>query len=255
MHSKLRDNLKRVQQRMGAACSRSHRSPASVRLVAVTKTAPMEMIRRLVELGVRDFGESRPQELIRRAAMLREWSGRQELSGEIPVTNVQPVWHMIGHVQRNKVKMLLPWVDVIQSVDSLRLAEELDQCAAKLERVAPIFLEVNASGEPGKQGVAVAATTHLAEQIATLRHLDLRGLMTMAPLTGDHSIIRQTFERTRELYEEIVSNRICGPRFRELSMGMSNDFELGIEAGATLVRIGSLLFEGIELAPQPAETD
>lgn len=246
METTLADNLKHVQQRIAAACSRSRRSVDSVRLVAVTKTAPLDMIRALIDLGVRDFGENRAPELIRRAAMLREAS----------TDNAKDVtWHMIGHVQRNKVRMLLPWVSMIQSVDSLRLAEELDQCSAKLGSVTPILLEVNAGGETNKQGVAVAATTHLAEQIATLRNLKLRGLMCMAPLTKDSSVIRQAFERTRELFDEVVSQRTCGSAFRELSMGMSNDFEWGIEAGATMIRIGSLLFEGIELAPQPAETD
>lgn len=251
MQQKLADNLKRVQQRIGAACIRSRRSPESVRLIAVTKTAPLDMVRMLIDLGVQDFGENRAAELIRRAALMRE-SDSDVVEGQ---TSGTVSWHMIGHLQRNKVRMLLPWVTVIQSVDSLRLAEELDLHAQKIGRVIPILLEVNAGAESSKQGVAVAATTHLAEQIATLRNLELRGLMSMAPLTRDESVIRQAFDRTRELFEEIVSLRTCGTPFRELSMGMSNDFELGIAAGATMVRIGSLLFEGIELAPQAAEAD
>lgn len=261
MHRKLAENLKRIQERIGAACIRNRRPLQQVRLIAVTKTASIELIRELVELGVRDFGENRVSGLIRRAATFRQPQGSQGSGAEqeqfdgMGFKEADVAWHMIGHLQRNKVRMLLPWVAMIHSVDSLRLAEELDQGAEKLDRVLPILMEVNAGGEATKQGVAVAAATHLAEQIATLRHLDLRGLMCMAPLTRDQFVIRHTFERTRELFEEILSLRICGPSFRELSMGMSNDFELGIECGATMVRIGSLLFEGIELAPQPAEAD
>jgi len=164
-------------------------------------------------------------------------------------------WHMVGHLQRNKVKALLPWVDMIHSVDSLRLAEEIDAQAARIDRRIPVLLEVNSSGEGSKQGVAVAATTHLAEQLASLEHIELRGLMTMAPLSDDVRVVRHAFERVREVFEEIVLERTCGPRFCELSMGMTHDFEHAIEFGATYVRIGTALFEGIELAPQPAEVD
>jgi len=156
---------------------------------------------------------------------------------------------LIGHLQRNKVKQVLPWVSMIHSVDSLRLAEEIDASAAKLERRMPILLEVNAADDPNKYGVAVAAALHLAEQLESLKHLEVRGLMAMAPLTEDERVTRRTFERTRELFDEIVAERVTGPAFKELSLGMSSDFEHAIEFGATMVRIGSALFEGIELAP------
>ncbi len=162
---------------------------------------------------------------------------------------------MVGHLQRNKVKAVLPWVDMIHSLDSLRLAEEIDAQSAKLGRKIPVLLEVNAADEPNKYGVAVAAITHLAEQISSLEHIDLRGLMAMAPLTDDESRIRYIFGRVRELLEEIVAERTCGPQFGELSIGMSNDFEYGIEAGATYVRIGTALLRGIELAPEPLQTE
>jgi len=162
---------------------------------------------------------------------------------------------MVGHLQRNKVRPLLPWVSLIHSVDSLRLAEELDAESGKLARKTDILLEINAGQETTKQGVAVAAATHLAEQITSLSHLNLRGLMSMAPLTEDVDTIRHTFERVRELFDEMISERVCGPNFREISLGMSNDFEQAIEFGSTCVRIGSALFEGIELPPEPAEAD
>jgi len=254
MKRKLTENWKRVEQRIADACRRAHRETSSVKLVAVTKEASFEVVRDLIEIGQADLGENRVQELIRRAAMAKEWllrRRRDASAGESP----SPRWHMIGHLQRNKVRTVLPWIDLIHSVDSLRLAEEIDAESAKLERKTPILLEVNASGEPNKYGVAVAAITHLVEQVHTLRHLELRGLMAMAPQTDDKSAIRGAFQRVRELFDEVVSLRSCGPVFKELSLGMSGDFEHGIEFGATYVRIGSALFEGIELAPQPAPVE
>lgn len=248
MRRKLHDNLKRVEHRIADACAKAGRNPNEVRLIAVTKYATPDIIRTLIDLGVRDIGESRVQELTRRAAVIKEWVGRKTVAEGEPA---EPRWHMVGHFQRNKVRQALPWLHMIHSVDSLRLAEEIDSQASKLGMRMPALLEVNASGESSKGGVAVAATTHLAEQIASLKHVDLRGLMTIAPLTDDAAAIRHTFQRVREIFEEIVGERLCGPQFRELSMGMSNDFEHAIEFGATYVRIGSALFEGMELAPQP----
>lgn len=254
MKRKLTDNLKRVRQRIADACSRFGRDPSSVTLVAVTKYASLDIVRMLVDLGVQHIGENRVQELTKRAAMVNESLGRRarDLSAG---ARQRPAWHMIGHLQRNKVKAILPWIDLIHSVDSLRLAEEIDAQSARISRVTPILLEVNAAGEQSKHGVAVAAATHLAEQVSSLEHLDLRGLMAMAPLTDDESVIRHTFERVQELFEEIVGERTCGPQFKELSLGMTNDFEHGIEFGATYVRIGSAIFEGLELAPQPAQVE
>lgn len=250
---KLSENWKRIEQRVGEAASRARREPKGVTIVAVTKTASLELVQALVDLGVRDLGENRVQEFARRAALIKEWLDQRDVSAG--TTAARPRWHMIGHVQRNKVKALLPWADMIQTVDSLRLAEEIDAQAGKIGRVVPILMEVNATGETNKSGVAVAAAIHLAEQIRTLRQLELRGLMAMGPLTDDRERVRQVFGRVRELFDEIVGERVAGPQFRELSMGMSADFEIGIEFGATCVRIGSALFEGIELPSEPVSTD
>jgi pyridoxal phosphate enzyme (YggS family) len=253
---KLADNLKQVQERIAEACQAAGRSPSEVTLVAVTKYVSPDVIRSLVDLGHEDIGESRVQELTRRAGMLAEWQRRRgHRDGAEEQAADVPRWHLIGHLQRNKVKAVLPYVSIIHSVDSLRLAEEIDAQATRLNRVMPILLQVNAADEAQKFGVAVAAATHLAEQLQTLKHLELRGLMAMAPLTDDEVRIRHTFQRTRELFDEIVGERVAGPAFRELSMGMSSDFEWAIAAGATMVRIGSTLFEGIEQPAASLSTD
>lgn len=252
MKRKLTDNIKRVQQRIEDACQRADRDPSKVTLIAVTKSVGLDIMRNLLDLGIRDLGENRVQELAKRAAMIQEGLNRRTRDHGLPAI-ARPRWHMIGHLQRNKVKPLLPWVELIHSVDSLRLAEEIDLQAARIERRIPILVEVNASGESTKQGVAVAATTHLVEQLNTLDHLEVHGLMAMAPMTDDEAVIRNTFERVRELFDEVIDERACGPHFKELSLGMSNDFEYGIEFGATMIRIGSALYDGIEMTYQPAE--
>ncbi len=241
---KLTDNLKRVRERMAAACARRGRRPESVRLVAVTKTVEVDVIRSAVDAGLLDLGESRVQELIRRAGMIKEQLSRHRvMDREAPPT---PRWHMIGHLQRNKVRGLLPWVDTVHSLDSLRLAEEISAEAARSGRTLPVLVEVNVSGEKSKYGIAVGAVPHLVENIRTLPGLSIVGLMTMAPQVGDPEAVRQDFARLFEVFEDMQSERIVGPEFRELSMGMSNDFEVAIEEGATLVRIGSALFDGVQ---------
>ena len=244
MKRKLTDNLRRVRDRMAKACIRAQRDPEEVSLVAVTKYVGLDLIRQLLELGHRQIGESRGQELVRRAAMIGEMRGRLEQGGAGPAFP-EPSWHMVGHLQRNKVKQVLPWVTMIHSVDSLRLAEEISHRAERLERTIDVLLQVNAAGESQKSGVAVGAVGHLAEQIVSLPHLRVCGLMTMAPLTDDTSRIAWTFERLAEIFEDLNKERFTGREFRHLSMGMTNDFEIAIEHGATMVRIGSALFDGI----------
>ncbi len=250
---KLQDNLKRVEQRIADACAKAGRSRDEITLLTVTKYATLDLVRTLAELGVGDLGESRVQELTRRAAMLREWQGRRSLGGEAAANG--PRWHMIGHLQRNKVRAVLPWVSMVQSVDSLRLAEEIDSEASKLGRAIPILLQVNISGVATQHGVAVAAATHLVEQLMTLEGLDLRGLMAIAPLSDDERTVRNSLDRARELFDEVRSQEVAGPQFTQLSLGMSQDFEWAIEMGSTCVRIGSAIFEGIEMAPEPAAVD
>ena len=189
--------------------------------------------------------ESRVQEMTRRAGMINEYLSRRRHLQPAGAAPSLPRWHMIGHVQRNKVRALLPWVDVIHSLDTLRLAEEIDQRAGAMGRVARALMQVNASGEKSKFGAAVGAAVHLAEQIVTLPNLQIIGLMTMAPPTDDPETVRPVFVRLRELFEEMRYARRLGPQFVHLSMGMSQDFEVAIEEGATMVRIGTALFDGV----------
>lgn len=244
----LAERLDLVRDRIARACELAGRPATEVTLVAVTKTAAPDQIRELIGLGVADLGENRVQQLQQRAAQINEWHSRQLARAEDAARPLPPKlrWHMIGHLQRNKVKPLLPLVSCIHSVDSLRLAEELDACAGKLsqDRRISVLMQVNASEEPQKYGVAVGAAVHLAEQIASMPHLQLVGLMTMAAYDATEKAARFTFSRTRELFEEMKWHRIGGSGFRHLSMGMSGDFEWAIAEGATLVRIGSHLFGG-----------
>lgn len=241
--SPLAERLLEVKDRIAQACAQANRDPAEVTLIAVTKNAAPEQIREILQLGVGDLGESRVQVLTQRAAQINEFYQRQLARGEGTLAP-RLRWHMIGHLQRNKIKPILSLVDLIHSVDSLRLAEELDAQAGRIGRKVPILLQVNASGETSKFGVAVGAATHLAEQIDSMPNLQLLGLMTMAPLTHRPDQARLTFARTREIFEEMRWQKIGGNSLRHLSMGMSNDFELAILEGATMVRIGSLLFGG-----------
>lgn len=229
---------------MASACDRGQRAPESVKLVAVTKSVDVFTIRQLLDLGVSDLGESQVQELTRRAAMIQETLKRQPLSSETPPPS-RPKWHMVGHLQRNKVKSVLPWVHLIHALDTLRLAEDLSAAGEKSSQPVAALLQVNVAEEPQKYGVAVAAATHVVEQLRSLPGLRLCGLMGMAPLTDDQDRIRRVFVRLRELFEEIRTARLGGPAFDQLSMGMSQDFEIGIEEGATIVRIGTALFEGL----------
>ena len=241
--SPLAEKLDEVRDRIAAACAKAKREPNEVTLIAVTKTAAPEQIREMLQLGVGDLGESRVQHLVQRAAQLNEFHQRQVSSGSATVSD-KLRWHMIGHLQRNKIKSVLPIVSVIHSVDSLRLAEELDLQATKMNKRQPVLMQLNASEESSKSGVAVGAAVHLAEQIDSMPNLQLMGLMTMAAVDADEKTIRHTFARTREVFEEMKWHKIGGGNLKHLSMGMSNDYEHAILEGATLVRIGTALFGG-----------
>ena len=244
---KVQDNIQRVRDRIAQACSRANRDPASVRLVAVTKSVDVEVIRILIEAGQVDLGESRVQQLAQRAAMIAETQKRRRiLDGQRDA--VAPVWHMIGHLQRNKVRAAMQWATVFHSVDSLRLAEEISGEACDRNLVADVLLQVNVAGEKSKHGIAVGAIEVFCEQIRTLAGMRLIGLMGMMPLVDDSEEVRPLFRRLREIAEDLVTQECVSCKVCELSMGMSNDFEVAIEEGATIVRVGTALFEGLPVA-------
>jgi PLP dependent protein len=237
--TKIAEKIKRVQETVASACARAGREPGDVKLVIVTKSVDIDAVKAVVQLGFNHLGENRVQQLKKISAQVAEFTQQENGDSEPPR---QIHWHMIGHLQRNKVRQVLPVASLVHSVDTLRLAEEINTVAAKLDLCPRILLQVNASHEPQKYGVPIGAATHLAEQIETLPNLQLLGLMTMAPLTRDKDTIRAAFVRARELFYEMRGEKIVGKQFTELSMGMSSDYEIAIEEGATILRIGSAIF-------------
>lgn len=236
--NRIAKNIARIRESISEAAARCGRSPDEVSIVAVTKRVDLETIKKLIDTGMTDLAESRAQQLCQRAGDIAAYLQRRR--NEVP-GGVR--WHMVGHLQRNKVKSVLEVADVIHSVDSLRLAEEINARAEQAERRIDVFMEVNCSQEPQKDGVAVGAALHLAEMMSTLKHLRLLGLMTMAPLATDPAKARPTFVRLRELFEEICGEKIGGEDFRHLSMGMTQDYTVAVEEGATVLRIGTGIFE------------
>lgn len=227
--ARLRENLQTVRDRMAAAARRSGREAGAIRLVAVTKKTPANWARDLVALGCHDLGENYPQEL---------WTKAEELK-DLPVR-----WHLIGHLQSNKVRRTLPLVARIHAVDSLSLLRTLNDLSADLAAPPPpICLQVNTSGEPAKHGWDAAALRADAAAIAQCRSVPITGLMTMAALGSDAESARPSFALLRTLRDEMRDR--TGLPLDDLSMGMSNDYETAIEEGATLVRVGSALFEGV----------
>jgi len=220
------DNLKIVRERIVAAALQSGRDPASVRLVAVSKTRPALAVGEAARAGQRLFGENYVQELTGKA-------------GEV----TEPVeWHFIGHLQSNKVRQIAGLVTMIHSVDRLSLAEEIDRQWGRLGQVCAVLLEVNIAGEASKGGTTTAGILELAAAIARLPHLRVRGLMTMPPFFDDPEGARPYFRELARLAGVVAGQGIAGVEMVELSMGMSGDFEVAIEEGATLVRVGSAIF-------------
>ncbi len=239
--ARIAERVRLVQDTIAAACARARREPTDVTLVVVTKSVEIEQIQEVIRLGLNHLGENRVQQLKKVSSQVTEFLEQQR---DDPAVPKEVHWHMVGHLQRNKVRQILPAVSLIHSVDTLRLAEEISSSAAKLNLRPRVLLQVNTSNEPQKYGVPVGAATHLAEQIETLPHLRLIGLMTMAPLTRNKDVIRACFTRARELYYEMRGEKMVGNQFTELSMGMSSDYEIAIEEGATILRIGSAIFAG-----------
>ncbi len=229
--SRLIDNLTSVKQRIADAARRSSRPATSVKLVAVTKYAPAGVIQKLIAAGCHDLGESRPQSL---------WAKAEQLTGQ--AVN----WHLIGHLQRNKIQRTLPLASLIHSADSLRLLQALSEAAVAIQHRVLLLLEINISGDATKHGFTPNEIELHLPAIATLPNLEIQGLMGMASLEGDLDQARQDFARLRKLRDRLKRIAPTQIKLDELSMGMSGDFEIAIEEGATIVRVGSALFEGVD---------
>lgn len=227
----IKKNLDKLEQRISVACEKAGRKREDILLVAVTKTASLEQIKAVYDLGYRCFGENR----------LPHLKESYEFISKFPQGQVQ--WDMIGHLQRNKVSAILPLVHRIHSVDSLRLAAEIEKTAAKLDKKPDIFLQVNCSAEEQKYGIDPNQAAELAHQISEQFHsLNLVGLMTMAEFTSDTHKITSTFRLAKDLFEKIKSSSFAPSCFGRLSIGMTNDYEIAIAEGATDIRVGSAIF-------------
>ena len=214
----IKTNIEQVQERIARACQRAGRSPEEVTLVAITKTIEPSAIAAAFRLGIKHFGENRVQEA---APKIKELSSLEP----------RPTWHMVGHLQTNKAKVAIEIFDIVQSVDSVRLAEVLSR---RTEKTLPILLEVNVSGEASKSGLSIGELPPALEMISGLPNLEIKGLMTVAPLVADAGQVRPVFSRLRSLRDSLG--------LEHLSMGMTDDFEVAIEEGATMVRVGRAIF-------------
>lgn len=222
----LSENLRDVEKRIEEACKRSNRDPKEVTLIAVSKTKPVEMLQEVYDAGARNFGENKVQEIMDKYDHLP-----QDIH-----------WHMIGHLQRNKVKYIVDKVQMIHSVDSLRLAETIDKEAKKKNVTVPILIEVNVAEEESKFGLSLEEVTALAEEISKLSNVRVCGLMTVAPFVEDPEENREVFRSLKKLSVDIAAKNINNVTMSVLSMGMTNDFEVAVEEGATMVRVGTAIF-------------
>ena len=222
----IRDHLTEVRENIRKACERAGRSPEEVTLIAVSKTKPLFMLEEAYEAGARDFGENKVQEILEKAPKMPE----------------DARFHMIGHLQRNKVKQVLPHAVLIHSVDSLRLAEQIDQEAEKLGITANILLEVNVAKEESKFGMMPEEVPELTEQIAALPHLRIQGLMTIAPFVDDPEKNRPVFQKLYQLSVDIKKKNIDNVNMGVLSMGMTGDYQVAVEEGSTMIRVGTGIF-------------
>ena len=222
----IRENIEHVRENIRAACEKSGRKAEDVTLIAVSKTKPVSMLQEAYECGCRDFGENKVQELV------EKW---EQMPKDIR-------WHMIGHLQRNKVKYIVDKVHMIHSVDSLRLAEEISKEAGKKGVTVSILIEINVAEEETKFGTTCEDAVQLVEEIAKLPHLVIKGLMTIAPYVENAEENKQYFEKFRQIYVDINHKNIDNVYMAELSMGMTGDYETAIAEGATYVRVGTGIF-------------
>lgn len=231
--SKIKQNLHKIEENIDVFCGKAGRKREEITLIAVTKTATMEQIKEIYDLGYRVFGENR----------LPHLSEAHKFMSALACPSGGVKWDMIGHLQRNKVGDVLRLVERIHSVDSLRLAVEINKTAIKLNRTAEIFLQVNCSNEDQKSGISPQEALETAHQICEMPNLCLTGIMTMAAFTDDQSQITSAFRLAKKTFDNIKTAGFAGGKFTKLSMGMTNDYKIAIMEGATDLRIGSAIFE------------
>ena len=222
----LKEQLEEVKGNIKKACERTGRNPEDVTLIAVSKTKPVEVLQEAYDLGVRVFGENKVQELTEKYEALPK--------------DIE--WHLIGHLQTNKVKYIIDKVSLIHSVDSVKLAETIEKEAAKRNLVMDILIEVNVAQEESKFGLKMEEVIPFIEQIASFPHIRIRGLMTIAPFVENSEENRRIFQNLQKLSVDITSKNIDNVNVSILSMGMTNDYEVAIEEGATMVRVGTGIF-------------
>ncbi len=222
----LKENLIHVQENIAQACKNAERKREEVTLVAVSKTKPVSMLQEIYNCGVRDFGENKVQEICDK---------REEMPKDMK-------WHMIGHLQRNKVKYIIGDVALIHSVDTYRLAEEINIQSKKIKRIVPVLIQVNIAGEATKFGISREETLQLVTEISKLDSLRIKGLMTIAPFVENPEENRAYFREIKELSVDIAAKNIDNVSMDILSMGMTGDYMVAIEEGATIVRVGTGIF-------------
>lgn len=222
----IRENVQFARNKIAEACRRSGRKSEEIELVAITKTVDVELINEAIEAGIRVVGENRVQEA---------WRKFQEVGEKVH-------WHMVGHLQTNKVKRVLQFADMIHSVDSVYLAREIQTQAKKLERTIEILIQVNTSGEESKFGFEPEATIGAIEEVSTLPNLKIKGLMTIGAFLPNPEDVRPCFKLLHDLKDRVNERGITSVEIGTLSMGMTNDYEIAIEEGSTMVRVGTAIF-------------
>ena len=226
----IKDNIGKVKERIACFCGKIGRNPEDITIVAISKGSPVEWIKEAVEAGIHDIGENRAQE-----ALLKYYA--------VKGMNISQVrWHMVGHLQTNKVKDAVNVFDLIHSVDSLHLAQEIDKQAAKINKIQDLLVEIKTSSEESKSGMTERAAVSVINEIVKLKNLRIKGLMTVAPIVDDAQKARVYFKELREFRDKINSFHLESCDMRFLSMGMTDDYEAAIEEGSNMLRLGRAIF-------------
>lgn len=229
----VRDNIRKIKERISSVCSKINRNPQSITIVGVAKGRTVGQIREAITAGITDIGENRVQE-----SFLKYKELTSDINGPLPIK-----WHLVGHLQTNKVKEAVKLFDLIHSVDTLRVAWEIDKQAALINKVQDILVQVNTSGEQSKFGLKPNETVEVIKEISQMKNIKVKGLMTIAPWVDDPVKLRPYFRTLRELRDKINQLSVINCPVPVLSMGMTDDFEVAIEEGATIVRLGRAIFE------------